>query len=124
MISHKYRKYNIFHLPMRNLTKSGGKRVMARQGSGASSYFAHAAANALPAARFTRCYRSRSTVVRFCATSAGPRLHRALDINIQRIYTRTFRPSMCRIVFKGVVFEWDDDKKASNPGKHAGVTFE
>jgi uncharacterized DUF497 family protein len=32
--------------------------------------------------------------------------------------------SMGHLVHKGVVFEWDDDKKASNPGKHSGVTFE
>jgi uncharacterized DUF497 family protein len=29
-----------------------------------------------------------------------------------------------RAVYKQVPFEWDDAKKAANPGKHDGVAFE
>lgn len=31
---------------------------------------------------------------------------------------------MGQIIYKDVLFEWDDEKKASNPGKHSGVTFD
>jgi uncharacterized DUF497 family protein len=31
---------------------------------------------------------------------------------------------MGQILYKQVLFEWDDAKKAANPAKHEGVTFE
>lgn len=35
----------------------------------------------------------------------------------------TTRSGMGQIIYKDVLFEWDDEK-ASNPGKHSGVTFD